>query len=392
MSRRRICVVTGSRADYGLLTPLLRQLVVEPSAEVQLVVTGAHLAPEFGLTYQAIEEDGFKVHARVEMLLSSDTATGVARSMGLAVMGFADVYATSRPDLVVVLGDRYEILAAAQAAMLARLPIAHIHGGETTEGAIDEAIRHSLSKMSHLHFTSAEPYRRRVIQLGEQPDLVFNVGALGIDNILSQQLISRDELEISLGIRLNKPLFAVTYHPATLSRVGAGPATASLLGALDRFPSATCIFSMVNADPDGRLINRMIEQFVARNKERAIAVKSLGQKRYLSLMRHADCVVGNSSSGILEASALGVPTVNIGDRQKGRLRPESVVDCGDDEVAIVDAIRCALDPAFRQLAATAGTPYGDGKAAPRIARVLLDHPLDGLLQKRFYDLPGAMHG
>lgn len=392
MSRRRICVVTGSRADYGLLTPLLRQLVAEPAAEVQLAVTGAHLAPEFGLTCRAIEADGFEIHAKVEMLLSSDTPTGIARSMGLAVMGFADVFAASKPDLVVVLGDRYEILAAAQAAMLARLPITHIHGGETTEGAIDEAIRHSLSKMSHLHFTSAEPHRRRVIQLGEQPERVFNVGALGLDNIIGQSLLTRDELERSLDIRLNRPLFAVTYHPATLSRLGAGPAIAALLGALQRFPTASCVFSMANADPDGEVINRTIGQFVADYAGRAVAVKSLGQQRYLSLMHHADCVVGNSSSGILEAPALGVPTVNIGDRQLGRLRPGSVIDCAEEETAIADALRRALDPAFRQLAAAASTPYGDGKAAPRIARVLLDYPLDGLLQKRFHDLPGASHG
>jgi GDP/UDP-N,N'-diacetylbacillosamine 2-epimerase (hydrolysing) len=392
MSRRRICVVTGSRADYGLLTPLLRQLVAEPAAELQLAVTGSHLAPEFGLTCRAIEADGFEIHSRVEMLLSSDTPTGIARSMGLAVMGFADVFAASKPDLVVLLGDRYEILAAAQAAMLARLPIAHIHGGETTEGAIDEAIRHSLSKMSHLHFTSADPHRRRVIQLGEQPERVFNVGALGIDNIVGHSLLTRDELERSLEIGLQAPLFAVTYHPATLGHLGAGPAIAALLGALQRFPTASCVFSMANADPDGQVINRMIEQFVASNPGRAIAVKSLGQHRYLSLMRHADCVVGNSSSGILEAPALGVPTVNIGDRQKGRLRSASVIDCDEGEAEIIAALQRALDPAFRQIVEGAGTPYGDGKAAPRIARVLLDYPLDGLLQKRFHDLPEVPHG
>lgn len=392
MSRRRICVVTGSRADYGLLTPLLRQLVAEPAAELHLAVTGSHLAPEFGLTCRAIEADGFEIHSRVEMLLSSDTPTGIARSMGLAVMGFADVFAASKPDLVVLLGDRYEILAAAQAAMLARLPIAHIHGGETTEGAIDEAIRHSLSKMSHLHFTSADPHRRRVIQLGEQPERVFNVGALGIDNIVGHSLLTRDELERSLEIGLQAPLFAVTYHPATLGHLGAGPAIAALLGALQRFPTASCVFSMANADPDGQEINRMIEQFVASNPGRAIAVKSLGQHRYLSLMRHADCVVGNSSSGILEAPALGVPTVNIGDRQKGRLRSASVIDCDEGEAEIIAALQRALDPAFRQIVEGADTPYGDGKAAPRIARVLLDYPLDGLLQKRFHDLPEVPHG
>jgi len=391
MTKRRICVVTGSRADYGLLVPLLRQLEAEPSAEVFLAVTGAHLAPEFGLSYQAIEEDGFEIQAKVEMLLSSDTPTGIARSMGLAVMGFADVFSASRPDLLVVLGDRYEILSAAQAAMLARLPIAHIHGGETTEGAIDEAIRHSLTKMSHLHFTATEPYRRRVIQLGEEPDRVFNVGALGIDNIASISLLSRDELGETLGIRLQDPLFAITYHPATLGHSGAGAATAALLGALDRFPSATCVFSAVNADPDSRVIGRMIEQYVARSPVSRLVVKSLGQQRYLSLMRHADCVVGNSSSGILEAPALGVPTVDIGDRQRGRLRPASVIDCPEEEGAIAEAIQRALDPDFRRLAAVADTPYGDGKAAAKIARILLDHPLANLLQKRFNDLVGVGH-
>jgi UDP-hydrolysing UDP-N-acetyl-D-glucosamine 2-epimerase len=391
MTKRRICVVTGSRADYGLLVPLLRQLEAEPSAEVLLAVTGAHLAPEFGLSYQAIEADGFKIHAKVEMLLSSDTPTSIARSMGLAVMGFADMFAASRPDLVVLLGDRYEILAAAQAAMLARLPIAHIQGGETTEGAIDEAIRHSLTKMSHLHFTATEPYRRRVIQMGEDPCRVFNVGALGIDNIVSIPLLSREELGETLGIRLEAPLFAITYHPATLGHSDAGVATAALLGALDRFPSATCVFSGVNADPKGRVIGCRIEQYVARNPVRRLMAKSLGQKRYLSLMRYADCVVGNSSSGILEAPALGVPTVNIGDRQLGRLRSTSVIDCPEEEDAIANAIRRALDPDFKSLAAAVHTPYGDGKAAPEIARILLGHPLDDLVRKHFNDVMRVGH-
>lgn len=383
--RRRICVVSGTRADYGLLYWLMQELRDDPAIELQLVVTGAHLSPEFGLTYRVAEADGFEIAAKVEMLLSGDTPVAVAKSMGLATIGFGEVFDRLRPDLLVVLGDRFEILAAAQAAMLTRVPIAHIHGGETTEGAIDEAIRHALTKMAHLHFTAAEPYRRRVIQLGEHPDRVFNVGALGLDNMRRLKLLTRPELEGELGIVLSQPLFAVTYHPATLQSQDPSIPMAALLSALEQFPSAALVLTGANADPRGRVINDMIGQFVARYPGRAVAATSLGQLRYLSLLRHADCVIGNSSSGILEAPAIGTPTVNVGDRQRGRLRPASVIDTEESADRIVAAIRRALTPEFRAVAATCATPFGDGHAAERIKDILALQPLDTLLAKRFYD-------
>jgi UDP-hydrolysing UDP-N-acetyl-D-glucosamine 2-epimerase len=384
--RRRICVVSGTRADYGLLYWLMRDLREDPAVELQLILTGMHLSPEFGQTYRVVEADGFEIAAKVEMLLSGDTPLAVAKSMGLATIGFGEAFDRLQPDLLVVLGDRFEMLAAAQAAMLARIPIAHIHGGETTEGSIDEAIRHALTKMAHLHFTAAEPYRQRVIQLGEHPDRVFNVGAPGLDNIRRIVPLTREKLECELGISLGRQLFAVTYHPETLQNRDPSVPMAELLSALDRFPSAVMVLTGANADPRGRVINEMIDDFVARRPGKALAVTSLGQLRYLSLLRHANCVIGNSSSGILEAPAIGTPTVNIGGRQRGRLRAVSIIDTDDSGDRIAEAIRHALTPEFRAVAARCVTPFGDGHAIERIKNVLVSHPIEKLLFKRFFDL------
>ena len=387
MSKRKICVVTGTRAEYGLLYWLLREIEADEALDLQLAVTGMHLAPEFGMTVEAIEADGFSVDERVEMLLSSDTPVGIAKSIGLGVIGFADAFARLRPDLVVVLGDRFEILAAAQAALVARIPIAHLHGGETTEGAFDEAIRHSITKMAHLHFVAAEPYRRRVIQLGEDPERVFNVGSPGLDHVRRTPRLDRNEVEELLGFGLDAPLFVVTYHPATLSGRPATESLDELFCALLRFPEARFVFTKSNADTGGRAINRAIDAFVRAHPDHARAFAAMGLPRYLSTLALADVVVGNSSSGLTEAPAVGVPTVNVGDRQKGRLRAASVIDCGESETEIAEAIETALSPAFRERIEGQELPYGVGEASPAVCHALRDVELGGaLLQKHFYDL------
>lgn len=388
MSSRSICIVTGTRAEYGLLYWLMKEIAADLDLQLQIIATGMHLSPEFGLTYQQIEADGFTIDAKVEMLLSSDSPVGIAKSIGLGVIGFADVLDQLKPDILVVLGDRFEILAAAQAAMVARIPIAHIHGGEATEGLIDEAIRHAVSKMSHLHFTAAEPYRKRVIQLGEIPERVFNVGAIGLDNFEKLNLLSRSELESVLNFSLNPgPVILCTYHPLTLVEGGAGVGMRKLLESLDRFKNSKVLFTKGNADTDGRIVNKMIDDYAAKNANRVAAFVNLGQVRYLSLLCEADVVLGNSSSGILEAPTARTPTVNIGDRQRGRLKAPSVIDCDGAADAISAAIEKALSPEFQKIAAVGKTFFGEGGASKCIKQILKETPLDGILLKRFYDLP-----
>ena len=389
-TRRKICIVTGTRAEYGLLYWLMKEMGADPDLQLQLIATGMHLSPEFGLTYQQIEADGFTIDAKVEMLLSSDSPVGIAKSMGLAVIGFADALDRLKPDILVALGDRFEILAAAQAAMVARIPIAHIHGGEATEGVIDEAIRHAVSKMSHLHFTAAEPYRKRVIQLGEAPERVFNTGAVGLDNLTQLNLLNRAELEKALDFKLSPaPVILCTYHPVTLSEDGAGYVLGELLKALDRLPSARVIFTKGNADTGGRVINQMIDDYALRNPERVAAFVSLGQVRYLSLLREVDVVLGNSSSGIVEAPTARTPTVNIGDRQRGRLKAPSIIDCDESADSILIAIEKALSPEFQKIAAKGETFFGEDGASKRIKQVLKEASLEGILLKRFHDLETA---
>jgi GDP/UDP-N,N'-diacetylbacillosamine 2-epimerase (hydrolysing) len=384
--KRKVCIVTGTRAEYGLLRGVMAGIRDSADATLQLLVTGAHLSPEFGLTYREIEADGFAIDAKVEMLLSADTASAVSKAMGLGMIGFADALDRLRPDIVVVLGDRYEIFAAAAAAMVAAVPIAHLHGGETTEGAIDEAIRHSVTKMAHLHFVAAEPYRRRVVQLGEQPDRVFLVGGLGVDAIARTAWLDRSALEADLDFSFGPRSLLITHHPVTLDPADSARQMSELLAALDELDETNLLFTMPNADAGSRELTRMIEDFV-RTHGNARAFASLGQRRYLSCMRLVDGVVGNSSSGLIEAPSLGVGTVNVGDRQKGRLRAASVIDCRTDRADIAAAIRRLFEPAFRASLASVENPYGDGGAGARIVEVLREHPLDGLIHKSFNTLP-----
>ena len=386
-AKRKICIATGTRAEYGLLYWLMKEVVADADLHLQIIATGMHLSPEFGLTYQQIEADGFTIDAGVEMLLSSDSPVGIAKSIGLGVIGFADALQSLEPDILVVLGDRFEILAAAQAAMVARIPIAHIHGGEATEGLIDEAIRHAVTKMSHLHFTAAEDYRKRVIQLGESPARVYNTGAIGLDNLAQLQLLARPELERALDFNLDPgPLILCTYHPVTLSERGEGAVLGSLFEALDRLPDTRVIFTKGNADAGGRTLNEMIDGYVAHNSNRVATFVSLGQVRYLSLLREADIVLGNSSSGIVEAPTARTPTVNIGDRQRGRLKAPSIIDCDESADAILTAVEKALSPEFQQLAAEGQTLFGEGGASKRIKEVIKEASLEGILFKRFHDL------
>lgn len=386
MSKRKICAVTGSRAEYGLLYWLMKGIQQDDALELQVIATGMHLSPEFGLTYKVIEDDGFVINAKVEMLLSSDTPVGITKSIGLGVIGFADALDRLRPDILVLLGDRYEILAAAQAALVIRIPVAHLHGGETTEGVIDEAIRHAVTKMSHFHFVAAERYRQRVIQLGERPENVLVFGAPGLDSINRLNLLGRDDLEKSLGFQLGKTFFLVTYHPVTLSDQSPEQAMRELFSALDHFMDAKIIFTKPNADTDGRMICRLIDNYAAHQRGRVMVSASLGQLKYLSALKHADVVIGNSSSGLIEAPALKKPTVNLGDRQKGRLKAPSVIDCSETEASIVAAIKQALSVDFQRSLSGTISPYGDGNASEKIKEFLKIVPLGGILQKKFYDM------
>lgn len=384
-SPRKVCVVTGSRAEYGLLYWLLKEIQKNAFLTLQLAVTGMHLSPQFGLTVREIEADGFVPDAKIEMLISSDTPTAIAKSIGLGVIGFAGALEQLRPDLLVVLGDRFEIFAAVQAAMCARIPIAHIHGGELTEGAIDDAIRHAITKMSHLHFVAAEEYRKRVIQLGEAPTRVWNVGALGVEAIQRMKLMSRYALSKSVGFDLSKPYFLVTYHPVTLCSPQERGGVDSLLSALQAFPEHRILITGINADANNSEIRQSIAEFSSRHVRRVHCVMSLGQQRYLSAMRYADAVIGNSSSGLIEAPVLNVPTVNIGARQRGRIRALTVIDVPENEKAIIGGIRRALSKGRTLNRREKETLFGRRRVANKIVDVLANQPLDNILTKRFAD-------
>lgn len=378
-------MITGTRAEFGLMRQMLHGLHQAPDVNLQIVVTGAHLVAAHGSTIDEIKMAGFEIDAEVDMVLASDTPRGVGQSIGLGIIGLTNALARLEPDMVVILGDRYEALAAAQSAMVLRIPIAHLHGGESTEGAIDEAIRHSITKMSHVHFTSAEFFRQKVIQMGEQPETVYNFGAVGLDNIASLRHISREDLEDFLGIDLNAPILLVTYHPLTLSDKGVS-SVEHLLKSLSAQNCTRIIFTGANADALGQEINSHIQLFCAERPNQAVQVASLGVCRYLSLMAISDVVIGNSSSGLLEAPFLGVPTVNIGDRQKGRLRGPSVVDCTDTTDAISKAIAQARTMEMKLVAARKKTPYGNPGASAKIVEVLRAVELDGILFKRFHTI------
>lgn len=380
---KKICVVTGTRADYGLLRWLMNDIQASPDLELQIIATGMHLSPEFGLTFHDIEADGFTINYRLEMLLSSDSSVGVTKSMGLGIVGFADAFANLAPDMIVVLGDRYEIFAAASAAMVACIPIAHLHGGETTEGAFDEAIRHSITKMSHLHFVAAETYRKRVIQMGEDPARVFLVGGLGIDNLLRLQLLGRSELEASLEFKLGRRNLLVTFHPVTLEPTFAAQQFGELLAALDILEDTHLIFTKPNADTGGRAIIKMIDDFVASHTF-ARAYTSLGQLRYLSALAQVDAVVGNSSSGLTEVPSFHKGTINIGNRQKGRLSAKSVIDCEATRQSIGVALSRLYSEEFQAGLKNVVSPYGVGGASQKIVNIISGYPLEGILKKEFH--------
>lgn len=381
---KKICVVTGTRAEYGLLRWVMEGIRQSTVLDLQLIATGMHLSPEFGLTVSAIEDDGFHVDRKVEMLLSSDTPVGVTKSMGLGMIGFADALAELKPDMLLVLGDRYELLAAAAAAMIARIPIAHLHGGETTEGNFDEAIRHSITKMSHLHFVAADEYRRRVIQLGEDPKRVFNVGGLGIDNILRLKLLNRNELEAELNFKFLSSNLLITFHPATLEYNTSAHQMDELLAALDELDETGLIFTMPNADTEGRILFRRIEDF-CRLHPYSRAYTSLGQLRYLSCIQQVDGVVGNSSSGLIEVPSFKKGTINIGDRQRGRLRAVSVIDCEPNRQAITAALSHLFSSEFQNQLPHTQNPYGDGGASEAIVHEIENQSLLNILKKHFFD-------
>jgi len=384
MSERKICVVTGSRAEYGLLSGVMQGIQDDPDIELQIIATGMHLSPEFGLTYRVIEEDGFQINAKVEMLLSSDTTVGVAKSIGLGVIGFAEALDRLRPDLLILLGDRFEILAAAEAALIARIPIAHIGGGDVTEGAFDESIRHSITKMSQLHFVTNDVAARRVRQLGENPAHIYNVGSPGIDQIKRLKLIDREALEETLGFKFKEKNLLITFHPVSLDFQTAAEQFQQLLDVLSQLGAGVgLIFTKPNSDPEGRLIMRMIDDYVAKYSNASGHI-SMGQLLYLSTIAQVDVVVGNSSSGLYEVPSFKKPTVNIGDRQKGRLQATSVINC----VPQFEDIRRAILTALEKDCSETVNPYGDGNSSMNILKKIKQiSNFQALIRKRFFNFP-----
>lgn len=385
---RKICVITGTRAEFGLLQHTIKTIEEDKDLQLQLIATGMHLSPEFGLTYRDIEKAGFTIDKKIEILLSSDTPIGISKSMGLAMISFSEAFAELKPDIVLVLGDRFEIFSAVSAAMIARIPIAHCHGGEATEGLIDEAIRHSITKMSQIHFCATEIYKKRIIQLGETPNRIFNVGALGLENILKLKLLSKEAFEASINFKLDKKYaFLVTFHPVTLEKATSSEQIQQLLDALDKIEDCKIIFTKANSDTDGRIVNQMIDEYIVRNASKAICFTSLGQLRYLSALQYVDAMIGNSSSGLLEAPSFKIPTINIGDRQRGRIMAESVIQCDSSSQDIEAAINKAISIEFKKTLKTVENPY-KGKETPseEIVKVLKSIDLEDILKKPFYDL------
>lgn len=383
---RKICVITGTRAEYGLLYWTMKALQADDAINLSICVTGMHLSSEFGLTYKKIIEDGFIINEKVETLLSSDTTVGVSKSIALGIISFSEVFERIKPDLLLLLGDRYEIFAACTAAMISRIPIAHCHGGEATEGLIDEAIRHSITKMSQIHFASTEEYRNRIIQLGEQPKNVYNVGALGIENVNKLKLLTKSEFEESIHFKLKKINFLVTFHPVTLDNLSAELQFQELLKALDKFENTSIIFTKPNSDTDGRIIIQLIDEYVNKNSEKAIAFNSLGQLRYLSAIQYMDVVIGNSSSGLIEVPSFKKATINIGDRQQGRVKSKSVIDCDTNKEDIEKAIIKALSTEFKEELEFTQNPYGEKNSSIEIVNVLKTIDLNDIIKKKFFNL------
>ncbi|MEC4726560.1 UDP-N-acetylglucosamine 2-epimerase [Shewanella sp. D64] len=381
---KKIAVFTGTRADYGLLYWLISDIQTSKELTLQLIVSGSHLSPEFGNTFEQIEKDGFYIDEKIEMLLSSDSAVGTAKSMGLGIIGYSEALDKLKPDVLVILGDRFEALAVAQTATILGIAILHIHGGEITEGAYDDAIRHAITKLSQIHCTSTETYRQRVIQMGEHPCRVHNVGAIGLDHINRSQLMSLEALSTSLDYSLTKPYFVVTYHPVTLSKEPAQETFSALLDALTQFPSHQVILTYPNADNGGRGLISQLQAYAAQSNGRVLAIPSLGQTRYLSAVKHAAAVIGNSSSGVIEVPAFNVATVDIGDRQKGRLAASSVINTKPIFNAIVNAITQAIDMTEELKVSPVSNPYGQGLASHDIRNILVSMDTDPI--KTFYDI------
>jgi len=385
MSKIKICVITSSRAEYGLLYWLMKEVKASNIFKLQLIVTGMHLSQEFGSIYKEIKKE-FKVDKKIEILLSSDTSIGVSKSMGLTQISFSEAYEELKPDIILVLGDRYEIFSAAASAMIAKIPIAHIHGGELTQGAFDESIRHSITKMSHLHFTATKKYKERVIQLGEDPKKVFNVGGLGVENIKKNTILNKDEFEKSINFNLNVRNILVTFHPVTLENKTSKKQFQELLDAIEKLKNTNIIFTKSNSDTDGRIINKMIDNYVARNTHKSISFASLGQSRYMSALKYVDAVVGNSSSGLLEAPSFKIGTVNIGDRQKGRIKAKSVIDCLANKTEIKKAIDKIYTKKFQELLKKVKNPYAKGKTSKKIVNILKKIPFPISVKKKFHDI------
>ena len=388
MKKRKICVVTGSRAEYGILRGLMKAIMEDPELTLQVIATNQHLSKIQGETYKEIERDGFTIDYKVYMADDDapDNANTTAKSISRGVSGFADAFDALQPDLLLILGDRYEMLAVASTALIYKIPIAHLHGGEITEGAFDDAIRHAITKMSHLHFTSTEAYRKRVIQLGEQPDRVFNVGALGVENVMKNDFMTKEEIEQSLNFQMTDKCFLCTYHPVTLSNMSSEAQVLNLLKALDSYKDYHIIFTYSNSDTNSQIIIKSIQEYVDQNPGRCMFIPSLGQRRYFSALKYVKAVLGNSSSGIIEVPSFGIPTLNIGDRQKGRLAADSVLNCETDTQSILTGLDRVLSPQFIETASKTQNPYEKENTAQAIFDVISTYPLEQLNQKHFYDI------
>lgn len=385
MSINKICIVTGSRAEYGLLYWLIKEVDSDDDFELQLIVTGMHLSDEFGKTYKEIEKD-FRIDKKIYMDLSSDSSISILKAMGSAQASFAETYEQLKPDIIVILGDRYEVFSAASAAMMSKIPIAHIHGGEATEGLTDEAIRHSITKMSHIHFTATEEYRNRVIQLGEDPSRVFNVGGLGVENIKRYNLLSKNDFEKSINFKLKKNNILLTYHPVTLEKNTTKNQLHELLGAIDELEDTGIIFTKTNSDIDGKIINTIIDSYTKKNPSKSISFTSMGQLNYLSSLQFIDFIIGNSSSGLLEAPSFKIGTINIGDRQKGRIKAKSVIDCLPNKKSINNAINRFYSDEFQKNLKLVSNPYDNGFVSKKIIKILKTISLKDILKKSFFNI------
>jgi GDP/UDP-N,N'-diacetylbacillosamine 2-epimerase (hydrolysing) len=383
---KKVCIITGTRAEYGLLNILMDRITKDVCFELQILVTGMHLSPEFGLTYKEIENDGFNINRKVEMLLSADSPSAILKSTGLGLIGFADVFEDLKPDIIILVGDRFEMLAAAFAACVLNVPIAHLHGGETTEGAFDESIRHSITKMSWWHFVATDEYKKRVIQLGEDPKRVFMVGGLGVDSIVNTKLLDKTALEKSIGLKFEKKNLLITFHPVTLENESTKTQFYELLYCLENMKDINLIFTRPNSDTDGRIINQMIDSFISNYSSNSVAYISMGHLNYLSTLQYVDAVIGNSSSGLSEAPTFKIGTINIGDRQKGRIRPASVIDCEPDRQSISNALKKLYSKEFQAIIKNVKNPYGEGGASEKIFNILKNKSLPSDLKKKFCDL------